>query len=127
MIIKLVKSYRHNYFQEFGSNDKTWYLDAYHAEIKVKKENPNWNPWEHFCYSSLHIHYDGHAFSDGSHWSLSSFSDKMDEVMKNVLGDTYLTFKKKKDLLAAIEKIVPFFPLCYYRNGNEFTYEFAEN
>lgn len=125
MEIKLVKAYRHNYFAEFGSDDKSWFLDAFHAEIKVKKENPEFYPWEGFLCCTLRIHYDGHAFANGNHWSLSSFSDRTDEVMKKVFGETFLTFGKKKEVIAAIEKIVPFFPLVYYRNGKEFKYELA--
>lgn len=125
MEIKLVKAYRHNYFAEFGSNDKNGFLDVFHVEIKVKKENPEFNPWERFLGSTLHIHYEGHPFANGNHWSLSSFSDRTDEVMKKVFGETFLTFGKKKEVIAAIEKIVPHFPMVHYVNGKEIKYEFA--
>lgn len=125
MEIKLVKSYRHNYFHEFGSNDTTWFVDAFHAEIKVKKENPEFYPWEKFLACTLHIHYDGRAFANGNHWSLSAFSDRTEEVMKKLFGETFLTFGKRKDLIASIEKMVPFFPLYHYVNGKEIEYEFA--
>lgn len=125
MEIKLVKSYRHNYFAEFGSDDKTWFLDAFHAEIKVKKENPDFYPWERFLTCTLHIHYDGHPFANGNHWSLSGFSDSVNKVLVNLFGESFLTFGNKKDLLAAIEKIVPYFPLVYYRNGKEIKYKLA--
>lgn len=125
MKVKLVKNYRHNYNHEFGGNDSKWYYDDFDAEIKVIKENPEWHPWERLFCCNLHIRYNGHSFANGNHWSLSAWSDRMDEVMTKIFGDTFVTFPSRKSLIEGIKKLIPFFPPVYYKNGNKFTYNFA--
>lgn len=125
MEVKLVKSYRHDYNTEFGGNDPNWYYDDFRAEVKVIKENPEWHPWERLFLSNLLIRYNGHSFANGNHWSLSAWSDRMDEVMTQIFGDTFVTFPSRKSLIEGIKKLIPFFPPVYYKNGKEFTYNFA--
>ena len=106
MKLKLEKAYRHNYAREFGSNDKEWYLDAYNLLVKVKKENPEWYPWEGFCSCTLHIHYNGRPNRYGHHWSVSGFSDEMDKIMLEELGDSYKSYATREDMMKDLEKIV---------------------
>lgn len=129
MKLKLEKAYRHSYAREFGSDDKDWYLDAYNVLVKVKKENPEWNPWESVCSCTLHIHYNGRSNKYGHHWSVSGFSDEMDKIMLEELGDSYKSYATRKDMMKDLEKIVARnIPEHYkYVNGNcvEIKYELA--
>ena len=127
MEIKLVKSYRHDYNHEFGGNDPKWYYDDFSAEVKVIKDNPDFHPWERLFRCNLHIRYDGHSFANGHHWSLSGWSDRMDEAMTKIFGDTFVTFSSRKSLVDGLKKLVPFFPPVFYKDGKEIIYEFAEN
>lgn len=117
MKLKLEKAYRHDYAREFGSNDKEWYLDAYNVLVKVKKENPDWNPWEKVCSVTLHIHYHG----DTNKWSVSGFSDEMDGIMLEELGDSYKSYSKRAEMMKDLEKIVARqIPVHYkYVNGKD--------
>jgi hypothetical protein len=106
MILKLEKAYRHSYAREFGSDDKDWYVDAYKVLVKVKKDNPEWYPWEKVCPCTLRINYDGHPNRYGHHWSVSGFSEEMDKIMLEEFGDTYKSYATSKDMMKDLEKIV---------------------
>lgn len=125
MEVKLVKNYRHDYNTEFGGNDPNRYYDDFSAEVKVIKENPEWHPWERLFLCNLHIRYNGHSFANGNHWSLSAWSDRMDEVMMQIFGDTFVTFPSRKSLIEGIKKLIPFFPPVHYKNGEQIIYNFA--
>lgn len=129
MKLKLEKAYRHSYAQVFGSNDKDWYLDAYNVLVKVKKDNPSWCPWEKVCPCTLHIHYNGHANRYGHHWSVSGFSDEMDKIMLEVIGESYKSYATRKAMMKDIEKIVMRNRPVHYKmlEGKHvrFEYEFA--
>lgn len=118
MKLKLEKAYRHSYAREFGSDDKGWYLDAYNVLVKVKKENKDWYPWEKVC-CTLNIHYNGRPNRLGHHWSVSGFSDKMDKIMLEELGDSYKSYATRKDMMKDLGKIVARnIPIRYkYENG----------
>lgn len=125
MILKLEKAYRHSYAREFGRNDKNWYLDAYYLCVKVKRENPEWDSWEHVCACTLHIHYNGRANMYGHHWTLSGFSDEMDKLMAEEIGDSWKSYATKEEMMKDLEKIVARKKPAYYRNNVRYEYELA--
>lgn len=106
MKLKFEKAYRHDYAREFGSNKKDWYVDAYDVLVKVKKDNPEWYPWEKVCPCTLHIDYDGQPNRYGHHWSVSGFSDEMDKIMLEELGASYKSYATRKEMMKDLEKIV---------------------
>lgn len=106
MKLKLGKAYRHSYAREFGSDDKDRYVDAYNVLVKVKKDNPEWNPYEKVCPCTLHIHYNGHPNKYGHHWSVSGFSNEMDKIMLEEFGDSYKSYEKREEMMKDLEKIV---------------------
>lgn len=129
MELKLEKAYRHSFAQEFGSNDKDWYLDVYNVLVKVKRDNPDCFPWERVLSYSLNIHYSGHANMHGHHWSLSGFSDKMDRIMLEEIGASYKSYATRKSMMKDLEKIVARNKPVYYKRIDgrcvPFEYEMA--
>lgn len=111
MIAKLEKSYRVDYWREFGSSDKNWYTDVYHFLVKMDKKNPEFYPWERLFGFNVKIAYDGHkSFKNGNQWYLQSHSDKMDSFMVENLGDTLKTYPSRKKLVDDLKKLAEKWP-----------------
>lgn len=119
MKLKLEKAYRHTYAT--GSGD---YFDSYDVLVKVIKDNPAWNPWERACCFTLHIHYYSRA-NEGHNWVLSSFSDEMDKIMQEEIGDSYKSYATRAAMMKDLEKIVARNKPLYYDKLKPIEYELA--
>ena len=118
MKLKLQKDFRHTY--RFAPHD---YFESYTLHVKVKKENPEWTPWESVCPCSLHIIYDSNENKYGHHWRVSSWSDRMDKQMNELLGSDFKSYPSRKEMLRDLQKIVLANRPVHYVMGKEIVYE----
>lgn len=98
MTIKLEKAYRHRYS---FCND---YLDAYKCLVKVKREKPEYYPWEGWQTCGIHIHYES-MMPDGKQWILSPGFGSMDKEFERLNVQEY--HSTRASLIKEIKRIIP--------------------
>lgn len=118
MIARLKKSYRTTL--EYGN----MYVDNFYFEVKVKRANPEWYPWEEwFKVCKISIQFE--SWAKINPWHIQSKYDDMDEFMEKILGRTLKLYPTRKAMFADLKKLASAWEETYYVNGEERKYEFA--
>lgn len=115
MRVKLQKAYR----DAFG--------DAYRVYTKVKRDKPEYCPWELvFCTSFKVLKMHEHNRKNGE-WSVWSASERGDAYLKEKFGsDDHLYFKNDVELRKFLMGIIPDFIGKDYSGGQVREFEFID-
>lgn len=113
MRVKLIKSYR----DAFG--------DAYNVFTKVKRDKPEYYPWERVLTSSFKVLKLDHAKT--GKWSVWSMTEGADKYMKERFGsDEHRYFKSDVELRKFLMQLIPDWIGKDYSGGMVREFEFID-
>ena len=77
----------------------------YDVEVKVKREKPEYHPWQNWFGTGILIEKLKEKRND-KEWVLISRSDDMDNIFNYLWGESIIFLKTKKDVIEAVKQLI---------------------
>lgn len=77
----------------------------YDVEVKVKREKPEYHPWQNWFGTSVLIEKAKEKLN-GREWIVISRTDDMDKIFNDLWGNGILFLKTKKDVIEVVKQII---------------------
>lgn len=94
----------------------------YNVLVKVKREKPEYWPWQGVLHVSFHI--EKYPADLGGGWHIRSWTDESDKYMVEKFGTENFRCDDRKGLIKVLEQIIPDWIGKDYSGGQEKEFEF---